>query len=212
VNIVRTDAINASLVRRISANRLARYLADSGNDLDAALTLYERNTRLAETLYTPLQSLEICLRNTMDGEMGRIYGHDWLTNRNAPLAQNAIRSINDAQTAFAHSRNLPTHGDLIAELKFSFWVGLLGPRYDATIWRRALHRGFQVGNGRRRSDVHSRLNALRRFRNRVAHHEPVYDRALSMHAEIIDTIGWMCSDTQQWTIHQCRFPAVYAAP
>lgn len=103
----------------------------------------------------------------------------------------------------------PTPGDVIAELKFAFWVSLLGRSYDATLWRQCLHKGFQSGRGRRRSDVHGRLNAIRRFRNRVAHHEPIYDKAMQMHGEIIEAIGWMCLDTQQWTIGMSRFHEVY---
>lgn len=212
MNILRTPAINASLQRRISADRLTKYLAESANDLDQALSLYERNTRLSEALYTPLQSLEVCLRNTIDEQMVAAYGAEWLTNGVPPLAHNTRDSINSALTAFALSPTPPTHSDLIAELKFSFWVSLLGPGYDATLWRRVLYKSFQVGGGRKRSVVQSRLNALRRFRNRVAHHEPIFHKADQMHKEIIETIGWMCADTRAWTVHHCRFPLVFAAP
>lgn len=212
MNVLRTAAINTSLQRRISTDRLTKYLAECANDLDQALTLYERNTRLSEALYTPLQSLEVCLRNTIDEQMAAAYGSGWLTNGVPPFARNTRDSLSAAFRAFASSSVPPTRGDLIAELKFSFWVSLLGQRYDATIWRAVLYKSFQVGGGRKRTTVHGRLNAIRRFRNRVAHHEPIFSKANLMHAEIVETIGWMCIDTQSWTVHHCRFPAVYAAP
>jgi hypothetical protein len=204
VNNLRNEAINTSLERTVSRERLAKYLAETGDNLDAALGLYERNTRLSEALYTPLQSLEVCFRNILHLQMTQTYDQDWLTNGKAPLEQNALRSIGEAAAMF----DKPTPGDLVAELKFSFWVGLLAPRYDASIWRRALYRGFLVGGGKRRSDVHGRFNAIRRFRNRVAHHEPIFAIADGMHREIIDAIGWMCRDTQAWTAHHSRFDQV----
>ena len=102
-------------------------------------------------------------------------------------------------------------GDLVAELKFAFWVGLLGPHYDATLWRKALYKGFLARGGKPRSTVHNQFNALRRFRNRVMHHEPIFRRPLfQLHDEIIEAIEWMWCDTAAWTAHHSRFPTVHA--
>lgn len=207
MNTLRTVAINQSLEKTVSVARLAKYLAATGNDLDAALGLYERNTRLSEALYTTLQGLEICLRNTIDHQMIVVYGRDWLTNGIPPLAQNAIDSVSAAVKEFTN----PSHDDLVAELKFSFWVGLLGPGYDNNLWRKALHKGFRAKSGKKRSDVHGRMNALRRFRNRVAHHEPIFATALQMHTEALEAIEWMCRDTHAWISACSRFTEVHNA-
>jgi len=208
--ILRTEAINASLTRTISSVRLTRYLSENNDDLGKALNLYERNTRLSEAFYTPLQCLEVCLRNTVDIQMINAYGVDWFQNGCAPLSNDARRAIYEAYQEIKKDPPIPA-GDVVAELKFSFWVGLLGPGYDATLWRKALYKGFQVGKGQKRSDVHRRLNALRRFRNRVAHHEPIFIRDLkATHDEIIEAIGWMCLDTKAWASHHSRVPQVLA--
>lgn len=197
------------LERTISRDRLTKYLSASANSLDAALTQYERNTRLSEATYCPLQSLEVCLRNRIDLEMAEVYGADWMTNGAPPLAQNALNLIADAQKqcGAAHSNS-----DLVAELKFSFWVGLTGVGYDATLWRKAIHKAFRAQGAKKRGRVNGRLNALRRFRNRVAHHEPIFVTSFQMHAECLETIGWMCADTCAWASHHSRFLTVYAAP
>lgn len=208
MNILRTAAINASLERTLSRDRLTKYLAATADDLDASLALYERNTRLSEAMYTPLQSLEVCLRNSISHEMGLVYGSDWLTSGVAPLAQNALDSIANARDQFA----APTISDLVAELKFSFWVGLTGPGYDSTLWRAAIHKSFRAKGGKKRSHVNGRLNAIRRFRNRVAHHEPIFASAGGMHTECLEAIGWMCTHTCAWATHHSRFLAVYADP
>ena len=197
--------MNAALADAISRERLKKYLAAQGDDLDAALDLYEKNMRLSEAFYVSLSCLEVCLRNKSYDRMAQVYGDDWLTDpAAAPLNDFSRSLINDVVRKIDQPFG---NGKLIAELKFGFWVGLYAGQYDATIWRRAIYRCFRAGP--RRKNVHGRLNAIRRFRNRVAHHEPIFDRPVAqMHAEIIEAIGWMCADTRAWAEHHSRVPDV----
>lgn len=208
---MRTDQINTALRRTLSDERLRRYVIACDGDLDRALSLYERNLRLAEAFHTPLHCLEITLRNVIDDRMNAKYGRDWLRG-SAPLEDDARLAIARADETLAHSSH--TEGAVVAELALGFWVGLLGPRYDATLWRATLHAGFRAsGRGLRRSVVHGRMNALRRFRNRVAHHEPIFDRGpVQIHGEILEAITWMCPLTAAWTADHSRFDLVVAAP
>ena len=57
-----TDIYN-EFEEAISLERFARYLAWADGDHARALSLYTLNTRLSEALYTPIQTLEIVLRN-----------------------------------------------------------------------------------------------------------------------------------------------------
>lgn len=208
---MRTPATNAALERTISRERLARYLDVAGHDLDKALGLYETNTRLSEAFYTPLQSVEICLRNCIHEQMAARYGGDWYRDGHAPLGDVARNMISDVIGELTLTGNNIVPGRVVAELKFAFWVGLLGPRYDATLWRAVLHRAFRAEGGKPRSVVHGRFNAIRRFRNRVAHHEPVFDRPLAQfHSEIIEAIRWMSRETANWAAYHSRFEHVRA--
>lgn len=135
-----------------------------------------------------------------------MYGQDWLTSGEAPLKQDANHAV---QTIVDVADIQPSHDDLVAELKFSFWVGLLATRYDSTLWRSALYKGFLSTGGMKRSDVHKRMNAIRRFRNRVAHHEPIYDRSRQMHDEAVEATKWMCRDTGEWLEDISNFSEVY---
>lgn len=202
---MRNDRINTALADAISRERLRKYLAVQGDNLDAALALYEQNMRLSEAFYVPLSCLEVCLRNKTYDRMAGVYGAEWLTNpAAAPLNDFSRSLINEVRGKIEGPFST---GKLIAELKFGFWVGLFAAQYDATIWRRALYRCFRAGP--RRKHVHGRLNAIRRFRNRVAHHEPIFHRPVAqMHCEIIEAIGWMCADTRAWAEHHSRVPNV----
>ena len=130
-----------------------------------------RNTRVAEALYGPLQSLEVCLRNRLHGAMTSAFGERWFSDVAVPLdggGRNAVQKVMDLP-----QQRRESVGAIVAELSFGFWVGLLGPGYDATLWRRCLYRAFPNARRMKRRDIHGRFNMLRRLRNRVAHHEPV---------------------------------------
>ena len=134
--------------------------------------------------------------------------HPCLANNACPLAPDAIEEIERIKRNMKKQAYI--HGDLVAELSFSFWVGLLGPRYDGTLWRKALYKAFLVRSGKKRTVVHGRFNALRRFRNRIAHHEPIFHRPLEiLHNEIIEAIGWMCANTASWAAHNSRLSDVF---
>jgi hypothetical protein len=208
---LRTIVTNEALERTLTRERLEKYLSATGQDLDAALKLYEENTRLSEAFYTPLQSVEICLRNCLHEQLTARYGDEWFRNSDAPLNEDSRRMIVDVIEELRKDRKPVIPGQVVAELKFAFWVGLLGPRYDAILWRTVLYKAFLAEGGKPRSIVHGRLNAIRRFRNRVAHHEPVFDRQLfQMHEEIIGAIRWMCRETANWAAHHSRFENVSA--
>jgi hypothetical protein len=162
--------------------------------------------RLSEAFYTPLQCLEVCLRNKMHDRLTFTYGPTWYRDTATGLGGMVSQSVREAMGELAERRRKETPGAVVAELGFGIWVALLGPHYDATLWRRSLARAFRPdGKGLRRDMVHSRMNVLRRFRNRVAHHEPILQRDLAaIHKELIEAIYWMCPETAAWTAHVSR--------
>lgn len=58
---------------------------------------------------------------------------------------------------------------IIAGLSFSFWSGLLGPKYEE-LWRDCLHQAFPNSSGKRKQ-VAVAVERVRKFRNRLAHHD-----------------------------------------
>ena len=144
--------------------------------------------------------------------MANEYGDEWFQS-GAPLSPDSERMIFDARDTLVKDRKPVIPGQMLAELKFAFWVGLLGPHYDSTIWRKALYKAFLARGGRPRREVHSRLNAIRRLRNRIAHHEPIFQKnnLEQAHDEIIEAISWMCRNTASWAQYHSRFAVVFAA-
>ena len=73
-----------------------------------------------------------------------------------------------------HERGkLPTADYVVSELSFTFWVALFANVYDQTLWRTDLHRIF-TPRTKNRHGLHDSLDRLRNLRNRIAHHEPIF--------------------------------------
>lgn len=211
---MRTLTINPVLERALSAPRLGRYMADSGGLLDAALSLYERNARMSEAFYRPLQSLEVCLRNRLHERLTTQYGTNWFKNGGPQFHASDEDRLKEAMASLRRDGLPITPGAVVAELNFGFWVSILARRYDNTIWRSTLAPAFaEDGKRMGRQRVHNRMDAIRNFRNRVFHHEPIYHlNPAQMHDDIIAAIGWMCVDSSAWALHHSRAPYVLANP
>ena len=58
-----------------------------------------------------------------------------------------------------------------------------------------LYRRFELAAASR-AKAHARSNSLPPFRDRIAHHEPLFHEPSKVtHAEDIEAIGWMCRHT-----------------
>jgi hypothetical protein len=76
----------------------------------------------------------------------------------------------------------PTAGKVIAELKFAFWVNMFTARHQTRIWdphiAALLPDAPRKSAAQLRTRVYGDLNGIRVLRNRVAHHEPIFNRDL----------------------------------
>lgn len=186
-------------------------MAAANGDLNNALTLYERNTKLSEAFYIPLQSMEICFRNTINDALCAKFDPEWFRPGKVQFDQDGVDTITEIVRQLNQTQIPVTTGAVVAEMNFGFWVSLLAPRYDTRLWRTCLYKIFvDPAQKLSRQTVHGRMNALRRFRNRVAHHEPIFHKdILGVHDEILGATAWMCPDTAAWAAHHSRVPTVF---
>jgi hypothetical protein len=199
----------ATIARRLSGERLAPYLLATNNDLDAALALYQWNTTVAAAFWADLGHLEVILRNALHERLTEWSTPNWYVG-NRHLFTDRMRSlVDEARLRARRAGYVETPGRVVAELNFGFWRYLLAARYERSLWRPCLYRAFP-GNGRRR-DVHDAVAALHQLRNRIAHHEPIYNRPLGRyHDTALAVAGWICPDTRQWIQRQSPVPATLA--
>jgi hypothetical protein len=174
-----------------------RSLRDTDDDL---LARHLWNLTLAEALYPSLNTFEISLRNSIHETLVAATGAaDWyvagrqsafvLAEREQEWVNGAIRA---ATTRLLRSGKSLTHGHIVAELSFGFWVTLFDRRYDVQL-RPYLASMFPClrAHDRTRKHIARRLEKIRLLRNRIFHHEPIWSRSdlLNVHGEILETIS-----------------------
>jgi hypothetical protein len=138
---------------------------------------------------------------------------DWWDAPELALHHTAQRIVGEAGREILRRRGAITAGRMVAELPFGFCVSLLGSGtdYETRLWRPALRRTFPGYRGRR-AMLHLELDACRRLRNRIAHHEPIYKRDLGAdHARILRLLGYLSLDYAAWVQAYDKVPAVLAA-
>jgi hypothetical protein len=177
----------------VSAARLDPYLRAAGHDRHRARRLYEWNARLAAAFLHDLAHLEVGLRNAYDGALRSavLPGEQHWSETRTMASLFPTRPRGDARTgarrdanamtrravsqAVARARSapgvVPLPGKVIAELPLGFWTFLSSDRHEKTIWVPYLQSVYPAGT--HREDVRDALDDLRRFRDRVAHHESV---------------------------------------
>ena len=217
-----TEEILEELERSLSRERLGTYLDATQGDRVEAIRLYAWNTAISAAFYGPLQGLEVALRNAMHGRLSERYGPAWYDNPDTGLDSGAQRRIGRAKFDLARNQYKNDPHRVVATLSLGFWVSLLGPgghtdaghkaNYQMTLWRPVLREVFAHGPALNRKQAHRPLNALRALRNRIAHHEPIFTRELTVdHQLILDVAEWISPGTRAWIAYHSEVPAVIEA-
>jgi hypothetical protein len=196
----------------LSLERFSRYLAWADDDREHAIELYTLNTRISESLYVPLQTLEVVLRNRIHVVMTEAYHERWFCDfLLAPRQPEQLdKAIQDIQT----KKKEATPGRIVAELTFGFWTSMIGTVYE-DLWQHTLHRiGKRPdGKGLVRKDFSRPLARVRVLRNRIAHHEPIImlTDLRDQHDRMLELSGWLSPAAAAWCRKLDRFDEVYPA-
>jgi hypothetical protein len=211
------DAVKAA----ISPARLATYETAAGvhtPDNMAALDLYAWNAGVSGAMLIPLHICEVTIRNAVSTAIENVYGPQW------PWSSGFERSLPDPTKTFSPKRDLisarrkyTTTGKVIPELKFAFWQSIFTSRHDSRFWSPFLPTIFPNMDStktvqERRKMIYDDLEQLRFLRNRIAHHEPIFARALSDdYSKIVELVRFRCAVTAVWLEHNQTAVQVIAA-
>ena len=151
---------------------------------------YAWNTALSESLYAPLQALEVALRNTIHNTATDHFNDDmWFANTSILHDSFQKKSIAKAKTSLIKRGADIKPNRIIAELSFGFWTSLFNVQYDIKLWHPLIRKTFphMLKKYRTRGNIGRRLNKIRNLRNRIFHYEPIWYRPLApRHSEIIE--------------------------
>ncbi len=199
------------LEQTLSSDRFAKYLGWAGGDRNGAIRLYTLNTQLSESLYTPLHTLEVALRNRIHHVMSAVEGEDWYCKHDYQANPVQADMLAKARADLIENNKPETPGAMVAALTFGFWTAMLGREYE-DLWQTTLKdiAKRDDGKGLRRKDFTKPLGPIRTLRNRLAHHETVLHWDLRKHyANVMQMIRWLSPVAADWC-HACsRFGGIY---
>ena len=199
----------------LSKERLEPYLKFHSGNFEKAIAHYKANIEISETFYPMLSILEIALRNNIDFQLKRKFNDDnWFENPEFIRIVNRfqIDRVTEARNNILREKKIITTGKIIAELSFGFWTSLLDSKFERTLWkniRLAFHHCPK--NIRKRKTMSSKFNGIRKFRNRIFHHESVtwnIAALINYKNEIIEGIDWMDKNLLEWSEELFRFEEV----
>ncbi len=219
-----TADILRDLETALSPERFATYMQHVAGNRQAAERLYIWNTAASAAFYGPLQSLEVALRNALHKQLTLTYGHAWYDDPRTGLDDGARNRVMKARSDLIRSGYSDDPPHMVAALSFGFWVSLLGKGgrislgqgkkadYEAKLWRPALRSAFPNVQKLNRRQAHEPLDYLRTLRNRIAHHEPIFNRHLTKdYAQILNVLGWISLAKRDWVASYSRLPHVLQA-
>ncbi|WP_256671277.1 Abi family protein [Pseudomonas sp. EMN2] len=214
----------------LSMPRMGTYLAACHNQpspLSAAINLYAWNAAISAAFIHPLHFCEVVVRNAVSEALTATYGAQWPWSQGffLSLPEQAGPVFKPRQALLAARQkaeqsaggNPPSTDKAIAEMSFAFWESMFTARYDHGLWDNHLKRLFPNAPARLqyfelRAQIRAALEAIRKFRNRIAHHEPIFARQLAHdYARIQKVVRYRCTQTASWMAQSQTVNVILAA-
>lgn len=198
---------NLNVCKALSTTRMRTYLTASNApsfEDNKPLELYSWNAEISAAFLFPLHILEVVMRNAVSEALTTVYGANW------PQSNGFMRTLpNNGRYNPRNdlTNNTSKHGvvsKIIPELKFVFWEKMFTSRFDGQIWATHFNSAFPNANKQNtiaanRAQIAYDLTNLRKLRNRIAHHEPIFSRNLQAEYDtILNLIEMRCNHTSQW--------------
>lgn len=207
-----TEPQLTAILAAVHDDRIDRFLPAAAGSREDAFRLYCWNCRLCEAFYLPLHFAEIAVRNAINSHLINKYGGEWYINRALIGSMDPDRQSDFDKVLQAEKMR---HGDamtchhLVSELSFGFWQHLLTKRFGRIVWTGGIKDAFpNAPNDIERQQLYDRLEAIRKWRNRIAHHKPIFDRGPSAkHQDLLQLVRWVSHDLADWVTSSSQVTA-----
>lgn len=204
----------------ISGPRFNTFLTHANGDYHKALEFYIWNVQLSAAFMVPLQLCEVAVRNGVVEAIEKVHGASWRSAvgfvRSLPhLNRPGYQPQNDLREQAAKQ---PSAGKVVAELKFAFWQHMFTKGQDARLWLPHFVNCFPGYNAaltvkQARASMHHELGLVRSFRNRIAHHEPIFTRNLVAEYERVrQLVEWRRPSVAAWMDANQTISALLSSP
>ena len=197
-------ATYSAIEKALSPARLGRYLAAASGDKHLAFRLYVWNGHICQSLYFPLQTVEVAARNAIAIPVQRRFGDAWFANPKFVnlLPQRMKGELGETIKGERKRRGkAPSQDQIIAGLRFGFWQHLMGSSYDKHLWANGVRQSFPNAAPKAdRAGIFLMLDEIRIFRNDVMHHYAIFDqRPQARFQTALNLAALLCEETQ-WLI------------
>ena len=190
----------------LSSQRLGRYLAEARGDKRRIMRLYVWNARLCEAFYLPCQLVEVAVRNRLHDTLTRRFSVVWYSDAAfvSPLPDRFKNEITNAvrDCTREHGKAMTTN-HIVCSMSLGFWCHLLTSNFDHILWKNGMGQAFpHIARGVARQHIYDRLDQLRKWRNRIAHHGVIFDKKPMREVQNIKfIIDWVCPETS-WLLNE----------
>jgi hypothetical protein len=156
--------------------------------------------------------VEVILRNAIHENLSawsaeRFSEPRWYLDPGGILQPRALEEIREARRRAVRRGRQETPGRVVAELTLGFWRYILSKQYDRTLWRTTLYRAFPGPRSRRM--VYDATTILHLCRNRLAHHESIFNRPVDdIRFVALVPADWICPVSRSWIERHCEIEAV----
>jgi hypothetical protein len=167
----------------------------------------------------------VALRNAYDRHLSTAYPN-WavdpdsrlfLREQGHPRARDKQRRLNDRsrkdlEIARSGHGSKPAHGQVVAAQSFGFWTKLTEKDRAPLFWNPMLSKAFPSKTTR--AEIHDHVARINKFRNRLAHNEPVFSSKTGLMDRLGDVshlFDLIAPSAAVWARSQSRVAALVSA-
>ena len=161
----------------VSSARLTKYLIACGGNTTEALTLYRNNIKLCQKCYGIINIFEVAIRNAINDHYKAYFNDaDWIRHQLKPggmLEKHPQRNVIATVIAGLEKTGRYTSDRVVSSMTFGFCTHLFS-RQPFILGGQTILQIFPArakGVGQRM--IYNELQAVKTFRNRIAHHEGI---------------------------------------
>lgn len=202
----------------ITQPRLEEYLVAANRDENAARELYEWNADVSSAFFELIAYVEVILRNSVDHilqplevvESARVLPRNgWWFSSSTFLEDHDLEFYRTAIRRFGSDSHAVGRDKTLATLTFGIWAAVFSKSYEQLFRSHLVYAFPHRDEGFKRETVQQRVLALRNLRNRIAHHQAIFDLPLEeRYEQAMDLLRWIDPEVEQWVTNLCRVPSL----
>lgn len=200
------DAQFEEILQTLHPSRIERYRPASGGNIHEAFRLYQWNCLLCEAFHGPLHYAEIATRNAIHTRLLDRLGEEWYQNETLRKQLGEFWTDQlDRKVEGQREQHGPATSchHIVSALPLGFWLNLLTKRFDRFLGWGNIREAFpNAPRAFSRQDIYEKVDTIRQWRNRIAHHQAIFDKSPMRHyQDTLMLIRWSSHELADWVTH-----------